>query len=104
MASFQADGKLFDGNGIHPDELVEPVPEYYIGGRDNVLEEAVRRIRRQRSEVRSQRSEIRNQRLGFASSLSLGRVECKNKLCKALSADEDVRAPSEHVLARSRSG
>jgi len=46
MVSFQADGKLFDGNGIHPDILVEPAPEYYIGGRDNVLEEAVRRIRR----------------------------------------------------------
>lgn len=37
MASFEADGRLFDGNGIHPDVLVEPVPEYYIGGRDNVL-------------------------------------------------------------------
>jgi hypothetical protein len=45
MASFQADGKLFDGNGIHPDVLIEPVPEYYIGGRDNVLEEAMRRIK-----------------------------------------------------------
>jgi peptidase S41-like protein len=45
MASFQADGKLFDGNGIHPDVLVEPVPDYFIGGRDNVLEEAMRRIR-----------------------------------------------------------
>ncbi len=45
MASFQADGKLFDTNGIRPDVLVEPVPDYYIGGRDNVLEEAVRRIR-----------------------------------------------------------
>ena len=45
MASFQADGKLFDVNGIHPDVLVEPVPEYFIGGRDNVLEEAVKRIR-----------------------------------------------------------
>ena len=45
MASFQADGKLFDCNGIHPDVVVEPVPEYYVGGRDNLLEEAVRRIR-----------------------------------------------------------
>jgi hypothetical protein len=43
MASFQADGKLFDGNGIRPDVLMEPVPEYYVGGRDNVLEEAIRR-------------------------------------------------------------
>jgi len=45
MASFQANGKLYDGNGIQPDVLVEPAPEYYIGGRDNVLEEAMRRIR-----------------------------------------------------------
>ena len=45
MASFQADGKLFDGNGIHPDVVVEPVPEYYLGGHDNVLEEAVKRIK-----------------------------------------------------------
>jgi hypothetical protein len=43
MASFQADGKLFDGNGVHPDVVVEPVPEYHIGRRDNVLEEAVKR-------------------------------------------------------------
>ena len=45
MASFQADGQLFDGHGVQPDVLLEPVPEYYIGLRDNVLEEAMRRIR-----------------------------------------------------------
>jgi RNA polymerase sigma factor (sigma-70 family) len=45
MASFQADGKLFDGNGVRPDVVVEAVPEYHVGGRDNVLEEAVRRIK-----------------------------------------------------------
>jgi len=45
MASFQTDGKLFDGHGVQPDLLVEPVPEYFIGGRDNALEEAVRQIR-----------------------------------------------------------
>lgn len=44
MASFQANGKLFDGNGNQPDILVEPVAEYFIGGRDNALEEAVKRI------------------------------------------------------------
>jgi len=44
MASFQADGRLFDGNGVHPDVLVEPTPEYYIGGLDNVLAEAVNRL------------------------------------------------------------
>jgi hypothetical protein len=46
MASFQADGRLFDGNGVRPDVVVEPVPEYHIGGRDNVLLEAVKRIQR----------------------------------------------------------
>jgi hypothetical protein len=45
MASFQADGRLFDGHGVYPDALVEPAPEYYIGGRDAALEEAVRRIK-----------------------------------------------------------
>lgn len=45
IASFQANGRLFDGNGIRPDVLVEAAPEYYIGGRDDVLEEAVRRIK-----------------------------------------------------------
>jgi C-terminal processing protease CtpA/Prc len=45
MASFQRDGKLFDGNGVRPDVMVEPVPEYYIGGPDNVLAEAVKRIK-----------------------------------------------------------
>jgi hypothetical protein len=44
MVSFQADGRLFDTNGIRPDVELAPVPEYYIGGRDNVLEEAVRRL------------------------------------------------------------
>jgi hypothetical protein len=45
MASFQADGKLFDTHGIQPDVVVEALPEYFIGGRDNVLEEAVKRIK-----------------------------------------------------------
>jgi Peptidase family S41 len=46
IASFQIDGKLFDGNGILPDVLLEASPEYYIGGPDPVLEEAVKRIKR----------------------------------------------------------
>ena len=45
IASFQADGKLFDGNGVRPDIMVQPLPEYYIGGRDNVLAEAVKRVK-----------------------------------------------------------
>jgi C-terminal processing protease CtpA/Prc len=44
IASFQSDGNLFDGNGVLPDVVMEPLPEYYIGGQDNVLEYAVKRI------------------------------------------------------------
>lgn len=47
MVSFQANGRLFDGYGVTPDVVVEPVPEYFIGGRDNVLEAAVERIKSQ---------------------------------------------------------
>jgi C-terminal processing protease CtpA/Prc len=45
MASFQSNGKLFDGNGVAPDVIVEPAPDHHIGGRDNALEEAAKRIR-----------------------------------------------------------
>ena len=44
MASFQADGRLFrlfDGNGVLPDVVIEPAPEYHIGGPDNVLTKAL---------------------------------------------------------------
>ncbi len=44
MASFQADGRLFDGHGVRPDVIVEPTPEYYVGGPDNVLAEALKRL------------------------------------------------------------
>ncbi len=45
MASFQVDGKLFDGNGVAPDVRVEPSPEYFLGRNDPVLERAIRIIR-----------------------------------------------------------
>jgi hypothetical protein len=45
MASFQADGKLFDTRGVLPDIQMEPTPEYYIAGRDNFLEAAIRQIK-----------------------------------------------------------
>ena len=45
MASFQKDGKLFDGNGVQPDIYMEPVPEYFLkNGPDNVLEKAIQII------------------------------------------------------------
>jgi hypothetical protein len=42
MASFQSNGKLFDGNGVAPDMILYHAPEYFIGLRDNVLEEALK--------------------------------------------------------------
>ncbi len=45
MVSFQADGRLFDGNGVRPDVVIEPLPGHFIGGPDNVLAEAVKRIK-----------------------------------------------------------
>jgi len=45
MASFESDGRLFDGNRVQPDVVVQPLPEYYIGGSDSVLAEALKRIR-----------------------------------------------------------
>jgi C-terminal processing protease CtpA/Prc len=50
MASFQSDGNLFDGHGVHPDILVNAGPHYHIGGPDKALESAVTHI----GEVRGQ--------------------------------------------------
>ena len=44
MLAFQPNGKLFDGNGVQPDITVFPDPEYFIGGRDNVLDNAIQII------------------------------------------------------------
>ena len=44
MVSFQADGRLFDTHGVQPDVHVEPRPEFFIGGEDRQLLEAVRVI------------------------------------------------------------
>ncbi|MFB0524353.1 MAG: S41 family peptidase, partial [Phycisphaerae bacterium] len=40
MASFQPNGKLYDGNGIQPDIIVEPIPTDFIGRTDSVLDTA----------------------------------------------------------------
>jgi len=45
MASFQADGRLFDGHGVSPDVTVAPDTGYHIGDRDNALDAAVERIK-----------------------------------------------------------
>ena len=44
MASFQPDGKLYDGNGVIPDQIIEPTANYFIGKSDRVLDEGIRII------------------------------------------------------------
>ena len=47
MASFQPDGKLYDGNGVQPDVIVTPTPEYYLDfGEDIFLNKAIELINR----------------------------------------------------------
>jgi C-terminal processing protease CtpA/Prc len=41
MASFQPNGKLYDSNGVQPDEVVQPSAGYFIGREDPVLERAI---------------------------------------------------------------
>ena len=41
IAFLRADGTPIDGEGIHPDVLVEPDLEYYFGTRDRMLERAI---------------------------------------------------------------
>jgi Tol biopolymer transport system component len=46
MASFQTSGQLYDARGVHPDVVVHPDPGYFLnGGRDNILEEALKRLK-----------------------------------------------------------
>jgi C-terminal processing protease CtpA/Prc len=45
MASFRPDGKLYDGNGVTPDVLVEPHAADWIGRTDTMLEAALKRLR-----------------------------------------------------------
>ncbi|MHC4438598.1 MAG: S41 family peptidase [Planctomycetota bacterium] len=44
MASFQPNGKLYDGNGIQPDIVVEPVPTDFVGKTNTVLDTAIKYI------------------------------------------------------------
>lgn len=44
MASFQPNGKLYDGNGIQPDIVIEPVPTDFIGRTDSFLDRAIELI------------------------------------------------------------
>jgi hypothetical protein len=44
MASFQPSGKLYDGNGIQPDIVIEPIPTDFIGQSDTILDRAIQAI------------------------------------------------------------
>ncbi len=44
MASFQPNGKLYDGNGIQPDIVIEPVTTDFIGRSDIFLDGAIEPI------------------------------------------------------------
>jgi len=44
MASFQPNGKLYDGNGIRPDIIVEPAPTDFIGKTDILLDTAIKSL------------------------------------------------------------
>lgn len=41
MSSFQPDGRLYDGNGIEPDEWCSPSAKFFIGEEDPVLVKAI---------------------------------------------------------------
>ena len=45
MVSFQPNGRLYDGNGIQPDILIEPIPTDFIGKTDSILEAAIEKLR-----------------------------------------------------------
>ena len=53
MISFQIDGKLYDGNGIWPDVLAEPILTDFIKKTDSVLETAIERLKTATSETMS---------------------------------------------------
>lgn len=44
MASFRPNGKLYDGNGIEPDVIIEPVATDFVGRTDSILDAAIERI------------------------------------------------------------
>ncbi len=46
MASFQPNGKLYDGNGIQPDVVIEPIPTDFIGETDSILQAAIQRLQK----------------------------------------------------------
>jgi hypothetical protein len=45
MISYRPDGTLYDGHGIQPDVVLEPIADDFIGKDDSVLEAAVKRLK-----------------------------------------------------------
>jgi hypothetical protein len=45
MASFRPDGVLFEGNGVPPDVVCEPVPTDFVGATDTALQQAIELLR-----------------------------------------------------------
>jgi C-terminal processing protease CtpA/Prc len=50
MASFQPDGRLYDGNGIEPDIIIEPTITDVLGTTDTTMDAAIAHIRGVRSD------------------------------------------------------
>jgi hypothetical protein len=50
MASFQPNGKLYDGNGIQPDVVIEPIPTDFTGKTDSILQAAIQRLQKKDTE------------------------------------------------------
>ena len=44
MASFQPNGKLYDGNGIQPDVFIEPIPTDFIGKTGSILQAVIQKL------------------------------------------------------------
>jgi C-terminal processing protease CtpA/Prc len=44
MASFQRDGKLYDGRGVEPDVMLQPAAGDWIGKTDTALDAAVKQF------------------------------------------------------------
>ena len=45
MASFQRDGRLYDGRGVEPDVVVQPAPTDFLNKSDSVLDAALKRLK-----------------------------------------------------------
>src|SRR5688500_13055356 len=47
MISYQSDGRPFDTHGVAPDVHVDPGPDFFVGGEDRQLRDAVRLVQKE---------------------------------------------------------